>query len=67
MAEVEVEVAFAIAYGGATEADTHLAANIVAVDGEIYDVLEGALISFTDQQSDSAAEIGHRCRTGRRT
>jgi hypothetical protein len=40
MAEVEVEVATAIAYGGAAEADTHLAADIVAIDGEIYDVLE---------------------------
>jgi hypothetical protein len=59
MAEVGVESHSRSAYGGATEADTHLAANIVAVDGEIYDVLEGALISFTDQQSD----FGGRNRT----
>jgi hypothetical protein len=36
-------------YGGAKPGDASFA-DIVAVDGEIYDVLEGAPVSFTDTQ-----------------
>jgi hypothetical protein len=39
-AEVEIEfVAFTLAYGNAQPDDTHLAADVVAIDGEIIEVL----------------------------
>jgi hypothetical protein len=39
-AEIEIElVAFALAFGGASPNDYHLAADIVAIDGEIVEVL----------------------------